>query len=110
MDHTLLIIIPIILIQLHVYITIYIYFFFSILISSTEYVMEYLPQKGVLPIREEPLNFIVQHKCVKPLQGKSYVTFDSQNKKQKLFHFYYACHIWNPSLPSSPTTQNTSTL
>ena len=37
--------------------------------------MEYLTQKGVLPIREEPLNFIVQHKCVKPLQGKSYVTF-----------------------------------
>ena len=25
-------------------------------------------------------------------------------------HFYYACHIWSPSLPSSPTTQNTSTL
>ena len=78
MDHTLLIIIPIILIQLHVYITIYIYiyiyyflFFFSISISLTEYVMEYLTQKGVSPISEEPLNFIVQHKCVKPLKGNS---------------------------------------
>ena len=31
--------------------------------------MEYLTQKGVPLICEEPLNFIVQHKCLKPLQG-----------------------------------------
>ena len=39
--------------------------------NITEYVLEYLTQKGVSPIREEPLNFIVQHKCLKPLQGNS---------------------------------------